>query len=375
VIIQAFLRWVETAKASDRARAASALARVYCASGPDKIDRHAASMAMTFLLDDPSPKVRLALAEALAAQAAAPRQIILSLAEDQPEIAFLVVTRSPLLTDADLVDLAARGTPELRAFIASRIPLSRAVAAAIGEIGSEAEILILLENTEAALSRRTLKRISERLGDVACVRNALLEREDLPADARQVLVEQVSSALGQAMFLRDVIGAERLQRVTRQACETAAITLAGDVGDADIKALVEELRLTQRLTPALLINALCHGRIDFFAAAVVDLTGVSEKRVRSLLSDGRMPAVCALLQSCGLGRDVGTLLGDAIMIWRRERRTGSHIPAASIASVLIRRLRETDNSSGLSECVEKLAMAEARRSARDYALLAARQAA
>ena len=51
VIIQAFLRWVETAKTSDRARAASALARAYAKADMNGIDRHAAEMAMTYLLD------------------------------------------------------------------------------------------------------------------------------------------------------------------------------------------------------------------------------------------------------------------------------------------------------------------------------------
>lgn len=375
MIIQAFLRWVETAKATDRARAASALARAYCAKDGDRIDRHAADMAMTFLLDDPSPKVRLALAEALGSTPDAPRPIILSLAEDQPEIAFAVATRSPVLSDDDLVDLAARGTAELRAFIASRARVSRSVAAAISEIGGVPEVMILLENSQADLSRGTLKRLADRLGDVCCVRNMLLERDDLPADARQVLVEHVGAALNGTHFLQAIVGSERLQRVAREACETAAIDMAGEVANADLKALVTELRTSGRLTPGLLVNALCHGRIDFFAAAIVDLTEVSDRRVRSILSDGRTQALKALFESGGLGREVSALFSEAILIWRNERRQGAHIPAASIAAVLVHRLRQTTDSSGLSECVEKLAIAEQRRFARDYAQLAARQAA
>lgn len=375
VIIQAFLRWVETAKATDRARAASALARAYCSKDGDRIDRHAADMAMTFLLDDPSPKVRQALAEALAAAPEAPRPIILSLAEDQPEIAFTVVTRSTVLADDDLIDLAARGTAELRAFIASRSHVSRPVSAAISEVGGVPEVMILLENAGADLSRRTLKRIADRLGDVCSIRNLLLERQDLPADARQVLVEHVGAALKGATFLQAVIGVDRLQRVARTACETATIDMAGLLEDADIQGLVEELRVTGRLTPALLVNALCHGRVDFFATAIVALTELSEKRVRSILSDGRPQVLQVLFESGGLDREVSALFAEAILIWRRERRQGSHIPAASIASVLVHRLRTMTDSSGLSECVEKLAIAEQRRFARDFAIDAARQAA
>lgn len=66
LIVAAFLRWVETAKTQDRARAANALARAYLKSDMAPDERQAAQMAMTYLLDDPAPQVRLALADILA---------------------------------------------------------------------------------------------------------------------------------------------------------------------------------------------------------------------------------------------------------------------------------------------------------------------
>ncbi len=84
MIVQAFLRWVEGAKTSDRACAARALARAFLMERITSRERDAAAMALNYLLDDPSPVVRLALAESLCASAAAPRTVVLSLAEDQP---------------------------------------------------------------------------------------------------------------------------------------------------------------------------------------------------------------------------------------------------------------------------------------------------
>ena len=92
VIVEAFLRWIETAKTGDRVRAANALGRAYLQSAMSADERKAAEMAMTYLLDDPSPRVRLALAEAIAWSPDAPRNLILSLAEDQPEVACHAVT-------------------------------------------------------------------------------------------------------------------------------------------------------------------------------------------------------------------------------------------------------------------------------------------
>lgn len=379
MIIQAFLRWVETAKTGDRVRAAAALGQAYVTAEMNMLDHHAAEMAMTFLLDDPSPKVRLALAEAVADCGRVPRAIILSLAEDQPETAYAVISRSPVLNDMDLVDLAARGTAETRAVIAARQAMSRPVAAAIAEIGGEEEVLILLENEQARFSCRTLKRLSDRLGHLWSIRNRLLEREDLPADARHALVEKVGAALSSFGLVQAAIGGRRVERITREACDRAAVDMAGVVRADQLPPLVEHLRATGRLTPAFLLHVLCSGKIDFFAAAIVNLSGVTDKRVRSILSDGRIHAIRALFESAGLGRDVSPLFAEAMLIWRKENRSGSPGVTATISSVLLSKLRgradASQASGGLADIIEKLSIAEQRQTARDYALLASGEAA
>ncbi len=379
VIIQAFLRWVETARTGDRARAARALGRAYVDAQMNGIDRQAAEMAMTFLLDDPSPKVRSALAEVLAPSSDIPRAIILGLAEDQPEIAYIVISRSPVLTDEDLVDIAARGSVETRALIAARAFVSRSVSAAIAEIGGEEEMLILLENGGAQLPRRSLKRIAERLGYSAAIRDLLLDRADLPSDARHALVEEVGAALAAFGLVQMAIGTTRVERITREACDVAAVGMAGALAVDELPGLVAHLRGTGRLTPAFLLHALVTGRAEFFSAAIVDLSGVTEKRVRSILSSGRIHSIRALFESAGLGRDVSEAFAEAVLLWRKDGTTGTNDCRASVCAALLTSLRRQKAPSpacnAMAEIVERLAFAEQRQSARDYAQLAARQAA
>src|SRR2546428_11727525 len=63
------------------------------------------------VLEDLSPLVRGALAQALAESEHAPPPVILGLAADQAEVAACVLQHSPLLLDADLVDAVATGGP------------------------------------------------------------------------------------------------------------------------------------------------------------------------------------------------------------------------------------------------------------------------
>lgn len=371
MIVAAFLRWVETARAQERVKAASALARAYLRSQMSQEERQAALVALTYLLDDPSPQVRLALAEVLAAEPRAPRGLMVSLSEDQPEIASTVILLSPVLTDADLVDIAGRGTVETRALVAARGTVSVGVAAALAEIGDACELEVLLENPGARLTPFTLKRIAERHGRNERIRALLLDRDDLSAGLRQLLVQFVAEALSGSGLVLAAIGSRRIERISREASDSATVAILSDVHGEELRHLTEQLRDAGRLTAAFLMHALCAGLTDFFAAAIESISGVDERRVRAILATGRMHAVRALLETVGLSREISPLFVDAIMEWRALIQSPHGLELENIAHRLIARHRERvdlgDAERALLDMVERLAIAEERRLARDYA--------
>lgn len=331
-------------------------------------EHRAAMMAMTYLLDDPSPKVRLSLAQALAVSEAAPRAIIMSLAEDQPEIACTVIACSPVLRDADLVELVGRGDSFTRSLVATRPTLGYSVAAAVAEVGDGPEILLLLENETASISRISLRRMAERFGHLADVRHLLLERGNLPAEARHMLVAHVAAALADSDLVTRTIGPKRIDIMTREAGDEAVVAIAGSISQDEIPALVEHLKTSGRLTPALLIHALCSGKVDFFASAIVSLVNLEERRVRSILATGRVHAVRALFEAAGIGRDIVAVFVEAVFLWRRAAAGGG------IDTCYSALLEQFDNARGdggaigqLLDMVDLLHRGEMRRSARSYA--------
>src|SRR4249920_145678 len=109
MIVRQFISWIRTAPAGERAEATRALARAWLISDLTEEDRPAAEGALLMLLDDPSPLVRQAMAEVFARSTEAPAAIVQALSLDQPSIALPVLEHSPLLIDADLVDIVATG--------------------------------------------------------------------------------------------------------------------------------------------------------------------------------------------------------------------------------------------------------------------------
>ena len=318
MIIKRFLRWVRTASPRVRAAASGALARAYlnCDLSPD--DRDAAENAMIALLDDPSPLVRRALAEALAASPDAPRAVVQALASDHRDIAAVVLARSPLLIDAELVDFVATCDGALQATIATRAPLRRAVAAAIAEVGSAEACLVAIENPCADVAPSSIARIVDRFGHLGAIREALLAHPDLPLAARQSLVRQLSSALVDFVADRNWLARDRAEEAGREACEKATVTIAALRPHHDVRPLVHHLRASGQLTAGLILRALLSGNIAMFESALAELAELPLRRVQALVRDSDSRGLRAVFDKAGLPastdvafREVLTATGEA----------------------------------------------------------------
>src|SRR5581483_3429470 len=248
MIVRHFLQWVRTAPAGERAEATAALARAYLYSDLSRDDLGAAEGAMLMLLDDPSPLVRRALADVLAASPDAPPAIVFALANDQPSIAAPVLALSPILIDADLVDAVATGTPTVQVSIASRAVLPRSVSGAIAEVGTAEACLTMVENSPADLAPLSIDRIIERYGHLGAMREALLLREDLPSATRQTLVTKLSAALAGFVADREWLDIDHANRVAREACEKATVTIAAHSETSEVRPFIHHLRKTGQLT-------------------------------------------------------------------------------------------------------------------------------
>jgi uncharacterized protein (DUF2336 family) len=338
MIVRQFLHWVRNAPASERADATSALARAYLHSNLSPDDLGAAEGAMTILLDDPSPLVRRALAEALACSEKAPPAIIHSLAADQPEIAALVLARSPLFVDADLVDATARGVAGLQIAIARRKALPSPVSAALAEIGSAEACLELLENPRARIVAFSLDRIVARHGHLSAIRNVLLERADLPAATRQALVVKLSATLAEFISARDWLAEERARSITKEACEKATVTLAAASPDTEVRALVRHLRGSGQLTAGLLLRALLSGNVALFEEALVELSGLPDARVAAIVHDKWGGGFRALYDKAGLPASVYPAFREVVETMREDGFRGELQGASRLRRRIIERV-------------------------------------
>ncbi len=304
MIVRNFLQWAQTASAAQRAEAAGALARAYLYSEMDERTRRDAEIALMSLLDDPSPLVRRALADNFASAADAPHSLISALANDQSDIAAPILSRSPLLTEAELIDCAAIGDAFAQSAIALRARVPLTVSAALAEVGAREAAISLAVNPGAELAEFSMRRMVERFGDDGEMREALLARPYLPAAIRSELVTAATASL--TAFVVDCawLSPERAERLSREARDKANVIIVAETavrdGRAGVRELAAYLRESGQLTPSLALRALLSGNRDLFEAALAELSGLREDRVAGQLRDFRGAGFAALYAKAGL---------------------------------------------------------------------------
>jgi uncharacterized protein (DUF2336 family) len=338
MIVRQFLHWIRTAPAAERGDATSALARAYLYSELTPDDRAAAEGALIMLLDDPSPLVRAELARALAFSEHAPPPVILGLASDQPEVACWVLEHSPLLVDADLVDAVATADPQAQTAIANRASLPCSVSAALAEVGSAEACLVLIENPRAEIVPFSLDRIVARHGHLAAIREAMLARDDLPAPTRQALVAKLSETLAGFVTSREWMGSERAQRVAKEACEKATITLAATSPESEIRPLIRHLRESGQLNAGLVLRALLSGNVEMFMEALAELSDMPLVRVSALVHDKGSTGFRALFDRAGLPASTYPAFREAVEAMREGGFVGDQGGAVRLRRRMVERV-------------------------------------
>lgn len=291
MIVRRFMHWAASATATERAKGAAALAQAFLHSDLEEDERDDAEVALTALLDDPSPRVRKALAQVLAASAGAPHAIIVALANDQSEISAAVLRHSPLLGDSELIDCLAIGDAFAQASVALRPVVSAPVAAALAEVGQREALVALAVNPHADIPDFSAQRMVERFGHDGELREALLSRANLPPAVRSALVAAAAKALSALVGARGWLAGERMTRIVRESCDRAHLIIAADANTADAfrgaRALAAHLRASGQLTPSLILRAILSGNRPLFEAALVELSELPERKALGLLRQPR----------------------------------------------------------------------------------------
>jgi uncharacterized protein (DUF2336 family) len=313
VAYQDFVALSQSGDSEERGQAAHLAAQAYLMhTGP--ADEHAALYAALIgFLDDPSVRVRAALAYGLLHATAAPRPILLALLQDSEVISRAVAQYSPALIDADLIGFVRKANITLLLAVAERETISARLADALIARGHRSVTLKVLQRPDVPVPVVLLAQLTAEHGTAdAEIRGALLDRPDLPAGARLALVEAALGALRNARIVKGAIAAPRLERLFRDSLDTA-LTAIGE-GEAVVgeTPFASDLVAAERVSTRVMLHAVVNGHVLFFADCLAALASTPREKVFTLLETGSRQALNALLARCGLSPAVSNLIARLI---------------------------------------------------------------
>lgn len=301
---------------ANRAELAAKVARQFDGVELTAAERRLAEDIIRMMAHDAVVRVRQSLAENLKSNPSLPHDVALTLANDVEAVSVPILTVSQVLTDEDLIELVRGSRNEAKqTAIAQREVVSAAVADVLVDIGSEGAVAALVANTGAELKVDTLNKVIDRFPDSEIVHTPLVQRDRLPITIAERLVAVVSDKLQNYLVSHHELPSKMAQDVILQCRERATVgLLSGDNDQEALDRLVAQLIQSGRMTPSLMVRALCIGDINFFETALSMLAKVPLTNARLLIHDsGRLGLKSiyekaklppALLPACRVALDV-----------------------------------------------------------------------
>ena len=255
------------------------------------------------LADDQIPRVRAILAEELKHLDNVPRHIIQKLAHDLEEtVCVPILEYSPLLSDADLMEIIAEGKVHaVLEAIARRRPLNANISDAVVSSLDIPAVSALLANPDAAIRERTLDAIIEQAERISVWQDAICVRADLSRRAIRRLASFVSTELIERLCGRHSLDEETKIHLNCQLRarydEQDNVSLRDTSAAGDVEAAAKAGRLNDTFVE----SAAEDGKREAVVLALTKLAKLPDGIVRRMLMTRSAKPITALVWRAGLG--------------------------------------------------------------------------
>lgn len=278
-----------------RAELAASVALLFAQGRVEGADRDTAIGILEILSRDLELEVREALSVQVQHCAYLPHSIARTLVQDLDPVALPIIQNSPVLTEADLLEIVRAGSQARRVAVARRESVSVRISDALAETDDKIVVTALLDNMRAQIGSTSLDRILKKFGADEQVQALIVERPALPMEIITRIIDRLGNTLKQRMIERHDIPEVLVSRLVSQSRErTIARSIPTNAALGAVEAMAIRLHADGTLTPTFLLRALCMGQLSMFIAGMAAHASVPASEARSLI-DGSARAGLAKL--------------------------------------------------------------------------------
>jgi uncharacterized protein (DUF2336 family) len=276
--------------------------------------------------------IRIALAQRLAEDVAAPHDLILLLVDDSIEVARPLILNSPLLTESDVLNLIAHSDVRHQEVVAARPHIGVAVTDALAASSSESVLMALVRNVTARISDASYKTLVEKSRNLTGLQEPLVQRPDLPPQLATSMCDWVSDALKTFIKTNHRLAPKGVEPALTDALQIVKSKPAPSK-DAPVDSahkLIEKLANSGQLKPGFLMRVLSQGQVDLFDLAFARLLDTELSAFRAAFYGGGCRTVALSCRAVGIDRAV---FATVFNLSRQARGMQPSLPASDMAAV------------------------------------------
>lgn len=261
---------------------------------------------------DVEAAVRAAVSRRLRHSPHLPRDVAKRLADDIDIVALPLLAESLVLTDEDLVDLVKLGSASKQETIAARPHLGEVVSDALIRHAGEPAVAVLMGNETAKIAEHSLNHAVTRFAGSERMQRAMVMRHSLPITVAERLVALVSKELQQHLVKAHALSPGIASDIVLRSRELAIIRLSMGSSEAELGRMVGQMHHSGRLTPTLILRALCTGDIAFFEAAMAIKGDVPVANAQILIHETSRRGLAALYRKAAMPENLFDAIRAAV---------------------------------------------------------------
>lgn len=299
-----------------------------------------AEQIFRLLLRDTEVAVRASLAQYVKDSPTIPHDIVIKMAQDVEEVSLPILQFSEVLTEDDLMELIQAKDEVSRYLAVSRRRIvSDRVSEALIEKGNSEVVNVLVGNSGAIISEIGFNRIIDAYGKDDLLMEAVSKRSYLPVATVEKLINVVSSTLSETLKQKYKAPEGAIEKEIEKTRETETLHLIKLThSEADIEKLVRQLQTSGRLTPSIILSALCQGDFNFFETSLAHLSSIPVSNARKLISDRGELGFRAIYNKSGLPEAMFPAVKLLLKIVRELDTEGEKKGGARYANRIVERI-------------------------------------
>lgn len=249
-------------------------------------------------------QVREELAKKLAAEAAAPPDLIKRLAGDEIEVARPVITESPVLKESDLIEIAEQKGQEHLFAITKRSDIGERLSDVLVDKGDDRVVEGLVRNESAKIGRNTMEKVVARAESSAVLQAPLVDRPDLPADLMKDMLAFVTEDIKSKILEQtNMVNAEKLDELLDDVgnkLEQQPGMRRG--GKSKPEVLIQELLGRGELNEAKLVELARQRQVPELICGLATLAELDIPTTRRAIMDRTGEGLAIVCKSCGFSQ-------------------------------------------------------------------------